>query len=185
MPAHPCAILPVRCAKPAALLLCALFFPQAARAVDFKRMAIKTLFCGGGAYGGYKLGEKIANMEAVKRNLSEAEARKQARAIQIGMAAALCGTGVLLTGTVYAKLSKRDREARDKEMAAAVAETNPGTHRYVLPDSKLPGTLTTEASHFEDGKECRWQVDVLSSAGEPARTKFCRKSPNDRFELEL
>lgn len=159
--------------------------PPPAYAINVKKTAIKLAVCGGGAYGGYKLGEKLANAAVRKFNISGADEGRYRRAIQIGMAAALCGTGVLLVGTVYGKLSKRDREAREKEMAAALADANPNTRSYVLPDSKLPGELTTEAPEMDDGKECRWQVDVLAQNGEPARTRFCRDSANDKYDLDL
>ena len=167
------------------VLLCGTLAPRPAHAIDLKKAAIKLAVCGGGAYGGYKLGEKIADLEAKKLKLAGAEAEKHRRSIQIGMAAALCGTGVLLTGTAYANLSKRDREAREKEMAAALADATPGTRSYILPDSKIPGTLTTEAAEMNDGKECRWQVDFLSKDGEPARAKHCRKSPKEKYDLDL
>lgn len=167
-----------------ALLLSA-FAPTPVQAIDIKKKAIQIAVCGGGAYGGFKLGEKIAEFEAKKLKLASAEAQKHRQAIQIGTAAALCGAGYFLTGTVYGNLSKRDREAREKEMDAALADANPGTRNYVLPDSKLTGILTTETAQMEGNKECRWQVDVLSKDGEPARAKFCRKSPKGKYDLDI
>src|SRR5262245_28636553 len=160
-------------------------WPQSAGAIDFKRIAITTAVCGGAAYGGYKLGEKIAQLQIAKMKLDGGDADRMRKAFTIGMAAALCGGGILLTNTVYGNLSKRDREARAKEMQAALADATPSTRSYVLPDSKLPGTLTTEAAEIEGDQECRYQVDVLSKDGEPARAKFCRKSPKDKYEVDL
>jgi hypothetical protein len=152
---------------------------------QFKQTIIKAAVCGGGAYGGFKLGEKLAQLEASKKKLTPEQAKVHLRAFQIGMAAALCGTGVLLTGTVYAKLSKRDREAREKEMAAALADANPGTRNYVLPDSKMAGRLETDAPEKDGDKECRSQVDFLAKDDEPAAARWCRKSAKDKYELEL
>jgi hypothetical protein len=141
--------------------------------------------CGGGAYGGVKLGEKIAEIEARKLNLAAEEAAKHRLAFQVGMAAALCATSAYLTGTVYEKLSKRDREAREREIDAALADAEPGAHTYVLPDSSHQGTITTEAVVVEGDRECRTFVDVLSQNSEPARARFCRKPPKGDYELDV
>ena len=154
-------------------------------AVDFKRTAIKIAVCGGGAYGGYKLGDKIAEFEAKKLKLGAEEAAKHRKAIQLGMAAALCGAGYYLTGTVYANLSKRDRQSREREMEAALADSAPGTRNYVLPDSKLQGRLVTDPPEQVGDKQCRTQVDFLAKDDEPARTRWCRKSDTDKFELDI
>jgi hypothetical protein len=170
---------------PLVALLANVLSPTTALAIDFKRIAITTAVCGGGAYGGYKLGEKIAQLQIAKKKLEGPEAERLRKSIMLGMAAALCGGGVLLTNTVYGNLSKRDRQAREKEMQAALADANPNTRTYVLPDSKLPGTLTTEAPEIDGDQECRYQVDVLSKDGEPARAKFCRASAKDKYEVDI
>jgi hypothetical protein len=141
--------------------------------------------CGGGAYGGVKLGEKVAEIEAKKLKLDPEKAAKHRRAFQIGMALALCGGGALVAGTIYDKMSKRDMEARKREMDAALENSTPTTRSYVLPDSKLSGEVKTEAIEVEGNKECRVVVDTLAEANEPARTRFCRKPPNGSYELEL
>jgi hypothetical protein len=152
---------------------------------QFKKTMIKVAVCGGGAYAGYKLGEKLSEITVKKTNAVGAEAKRIQRSFTIGMAAALCGTGVLLTGTVYNSLSKRDREAREKEMAAALADANPGTRTYVLPDSKMTGRLQTDAPEMDGNQECRRQVDFLAKDDEPASARFCRKSPKDKYELDI
>jgi surface antigen len=150
-----------------------------------KTTLIKGVVCVGGAYGGYKIGEKLANVAIQKMKVAGAEAEKLRRSFQLGTAAALCGTGVLLTGTVYNSLSKRDRQAREKEMAAALEDATPGTRAYVLPDSKMTGRLETDEA-FDDGdKQCRRQVDFLGTDGEPASSRWCRKSAKDKYSLEL
>jgi hypothetical protein len=131
------------------------------------------------------LGEKLAQLEAKKKNLTPEQAKVHLRAFQIGMAAALCGTGVLLTGTVYSKLSKKDRDARDKEMAAALADANPGPRSYVLPESKMTGRLETDAPEQDGDRQCRQQVDYLAGDKEPAATRWCRKSEKDKYELDI
>jgi hypothetical protein len=143
--------------------------------------------CAGGAYGGYKLGEKIAQLQITKMKLAGAEAERLRKSIMLGMAAALCAGGILLTNTVYGSLTKKDRQAREKEMQAALADASPSpaTRTYVLPDSKLAGTLTTEAPEVDGDQECRYIVDVLSKDGEPARAKFCRDSPKDKYEVDI
>lgn len=170
------------------LAIAAMFFlltPPHLLAIDFKKKAIQLAVCGGGAYGGYRLGEKMADLAVKRLNLVGTEAEKHRRAIQLGTAAALCGAGYYLTGTVYANLSKRDRAAREKEYEAALEDANPGTRTFVLPDSNLQGTLTTEAPQVNGDKQCRWAVETLSKDGEPARTQYCRKSANDKYELQV
>ena len=166
------------------ILLFGLLHPVPARA-QLKRTLIKAAVCGGGAYGGYKIGEKLANSFIEKNKLTGPEAEKQKKMWKIGMAAALCGTGVLLTGTVYEKLSKRDRDAREKEMNAALADANSGTRTYVLPDSKMMGRLETDAPEQDGNQQCRRQVDYLAKEDEPAAARFCRKSEKDKYELDI
>ena len=149
-----------------------------------KKKAIQLAFCGGGAYGGFKLGERLADIEAKKLKLGAEEAAKHRRAFQVGMAVALCATSAYLSGTVYEKLSKRDRDAREREMQLALDDANPTTHSYVLPDSKYEGTITTEMVEADGDRECKTTVDVLSKEGEPARARFCRKPPKGDYELD-
>ena len=150
-----------------------------------KRAIMIAAVCGGGAYGGYKLGQKIAELEAKKLKLGAAEAAKHRRAFEIGMALAVCGGGALVANSIYGKLSKRDLEARNREMEAAVADADPATRNYVLPDSKMSGEIKTEAIQMEGKKECRTAVDHLADAGENAMVKYCRNPPDGKFEVEL
>ncbi|MNC88326.1 hypothetical protein D3C83_41280 [compost metagenome] len=42
------------------------------------------------------------------------------------------------------------------------------------------------AAAVQDGdKQCRQQVDFIAGPNEPASTRWCRKNPNDKYELEL
>jgi surface antigen len=151
----------------------------------FARIAIKAAVCGGAAYGGYKLGDKIANSAIARMSVAGPEAERVRKALQIGTAAALCGTGVLLTGTIFNSLSERDRKAREKEMAAALEDANPGTRTYVLPDSKREGRLETEAAVQDGDKVCRQQVDFIAGPNEPAATRWCRDADNPKGKYEL
>ncbi len=152
---------------------------------QFKKTAMKLAFCGGGALGGYKLGQKLAEAEAKKMKFGAEEAEKHRRAFEIGMALALCGGGTLIAGTVYSRLSKRDLDARQKEMDAALADAAPTSRSYVLPESKLQGTLQTEAVESDGNKECRSVIDTLAESSEPAMARYCRKPPDGRYQLDL
>jgi hypothetical protein len=152
---------------------------------QLKRTLIKVAVCGGGAYGGYKIGEKLADAAIAKMGAVGDQATKVRRSFQIGVAAALCGTGVLLTGTIFNSMSERDRKAREKEMAAALEDANPGTRSYVLPDSKMTGRLETEEAVMDGDKQCRQQVDFIAGPDEPAAARWCRKNPKDKYELEI
>ena len=152
---------------------------------QMKKRMMQIAFCAGGALGGYKLGEKAAEFYIRKAKVPPEQARQYIRSFQIGMALALCGGGALVSGTVYDRMSKRDKEARDREMQDALAAADPGTREYVLPDSNLQGKITSEPMELEDdGRECRTMVDVLADSNEPARARYCRK-PGGKFELDL
>lgn len=161
--------------------------PSAFAQNRFTRIAIKAAVCGGAAWGGYKLGDKISDTVISKMKVGEADVNKVRRSLQIGTAAALCGTGVLLTGTIFNRLSERDRKAREREMEAALEDATPGTRNYVLPDSKVSGRLETDAAVQDGDKVCRMQVDFIAGETEPAATRWCRDAdkPNAKYELAL
>lgn len=170
----------------AVLLLLSGLIPRAATAQGgFKKRAMQLALCGGMAYGGYKLGEKIAQYEIKRQGLVGQQAVQMTKALQIGAALILCKGGAALAGSAYDKLSKRDLEARQREMQAALAVAEPTQRPYVMPESGRHGTLTTKAPEQEGEKECRIVVDQLAdvAAGEQAITKFCRK-PGGDYELE-
>src|SRR5688572_515027 len=104
---------------------------------QFGRFATKTALCLGSAVGGFYLGDKIGSLAIARMKLSGEEAARTKLAFKIGTAAALCGTSVIIANTVYNKLSKRDQEARAREMDAALADAGSTPRSYVLPDSKL------------------------------------------------
>jgi hypothetical protein len=176
---------------PSLLLLVLVVFASlgAPRRADgqLKKRLMQTALCGGMAYGGWKLGEKVAQYEIKRQGLTGTQATQMTKALQVGAALIFCQGGAALAGTAYDKLSKRDLEARQKEMEAAVAEAEPTSRTYVMPESQRSGTMTTTAPTQEGDKECRLVVDQLAdvSAGEQSVTKFCRKPPNGEYELEL
>jgi hypothetical protein len=159
--------------------------PQRSEAQLKKRM-MQAALCGGMAYGGFKLGEKVAQYEIKRQGLVGTQATQMTRAMQVGAALIFCKGGTAIAGSAYDKLSKRDLEAREREMQAAVAEAEPTSRPYVMPESQRSGTLTTSAPTQEGEKECRLVVDQLAdaSAGEQTVTKYCRK-PGGEYELEL
>jgi hypothetical protein len=169
-------------------LLLSLFFalPAGAQFGGFRRMAGAVGACGGGAVGGQRrLGDKFAQAAIAKDNLDGEAAAKVRRSYQIGMAALLCGNGVVLAGTVYNTLSRRDREAREREMRLGLEDANASSRTYVLPESKLMGRLETDAIEIENTRQCRRQVDFLAKDDEPATVRFCRPSDTSTFEIEL
>lgn len=170
------------------LLVLAFAVPSSAFAQNrFARIAIKTAVCGGAAWGGYKLGDKISDTVIARMKVADADVNKVRKSLQIGTAAALCGTGVLLTGTIFNRLSERDRKAREREMQAALEDANPGTRSYVLPDSKIASRLETDAAVQDGDKVCRTQVDFIAGENEPAASRWCRdaSNPNEKYELAL
>jgi hypothetical protein len=150
-----------------------------------KRKLILAAVCGGGAWGGFRLGDRLADMAIARRKLIGPQADKMRLSFRVGVAAAACGASAWLAGTVYDGLSKRDQQARKVEMETALADAEPGTRQYVLPDSRLAGRLETLPAEREDGRECRVQLDTLGNSNEPASTRWCRKNPQDHYEVDL
>ena len=146
--------------------------PRVAEAQFGKRL-LQVGACGAGAFGGVKLGEKVAEMEAKRLNLTPAEAAKRKRAFEIGFALALCGGGAAIAGTAYSKLSKRGQQAREKEILAALDDAMP--HTYADPENAaLKGTVTPQAAFNEGDQECRVVQDQL--AADEALIKYCKSS---------
>ena len=140
-------------------------------AAQFGKRLLQIGACAGGVYGGAKLGEKVAEIEAKGKNLSPAEAAKRKRMFQIGFALALCGGGAMIAGTTYSKLSKRGQQAREKEIMAALDDAMP--HSYADPDNPaLQGTATPQAAFMDGDQECRIVEDHL--AADAALVKYCR-----------
>lgn len=151
------------------------------------RFAVKTAFCLGSAVGGYYLGDKIGNLAIAKMKLTGDEAAKTKLAFKIGTAAALCGTSVVITNSVYNKLSKKDREARAREMDAALADAGSTPRSYVLPESRMAGKMTAQPIEIDDDgkKECRVVVDELAGPNDPAMVRMCRTPPKTNYDVDF
>ena len=165
---------------PPVLVLFALAATLAPRDAASQNSIVKRVgqgaFCAGFGYAGYRLGEKIADIEIKRQALAGKEAEQLKRGLQIGAALIFCKGGTMVAGTVYDRLSKRDMEAREREMNAALADASPEARRYVLPESQLQGTITAQPAVVEGNRECRTVVDNLADAQEPAIVKYCRSS---------
>lgn len=158
----------------------------AAQPSGFKEKAVQMVVCGGGAIGGYKLGEKLADAQAKRMNLPPAAAKALERKYEIGMALTLCKGGKLLANTVYSGLSKRDQESRQKDIDAAVIDTASGTRTYAVPDHPdMKGTITTSPEVAEGSNECRTVEDHLAEGdkGDSALIKYCRTPPSTEWGI--
>jgi len=145
-----------------------------------QKMAIAAA-CAGGAYAGAKIGEKIAQIEAIRRNLSPQQVASYARAFTIGFAVALCGGGAMAANTTFSKLTKRGKEAREKEIRTALEDAQP--HTYADPDNpSLKGTATPQPTFVEGDQECRIVEDQLAS--DQALIKYCRP-PNGTWTVKM
>ena len=152
----------------------------------FKEKAVQMIVCSGGAVGGFKLGEKLADAQAKRLNLSPAAAKVLERKYEIGLALSLCNGGKLLASTIYSGLSKRDQEARQKEIDAAVVDADAGTRNYAVPDHPdMKGTITTSPEVAEGSNECRTVEDHLAEGdkGDSALVKYCRKPPATEWSI--
>lgn len=133
----------------------------------------------GGAIGA-KLGEEWAEREAEKRKLSPEAARDLEKQYKIGFALALCGGGAMIAGTTYERLSEKGREAREREVLAALDDAQP--HSYADPDNPdLTGTVVAQPMTVEGDEECRILEDRLGS--DAALIKYCR-SPGGAWEVK-
>jgi hypothetical protein len=155
----------------------------AAQFGGFKKRIIQVGACGGGAFAGVKLGDKVAEMEAKRLKLSPEEAKKHLRAYQIGLALALCGGGAVIAGTTYDHMSKRGRESREKEINAALEDAMPTPHMYTDPENpSLTGTAVAQPAFMADNnKECRVVQDQLGA--DQALVKYCR-APGGMWAVE-
>lgn len=157
---------------------------------QFKKRMAQLALCGVGGVAGYNLGDQVARYaqkNAKQMNMTPQQVAQYHRQIKIGTAGILCLGGAALAGTVYEKLSKRDMEARKREIELAAQEANPVTREYVMPDSKRSGTVTTEPSYVDGNKECKQVIDQLAdtNAGDRAVVTYCRaKGGNGNYELE-
>jgi hypothetical protein len=144
--------------------------PQAAETQLGKGLLMGGVCAGMGVLG-FKAGEKMAEFEAKKLKLNPAEAEKHRRAFTIGMALALCGGGAAIAGTAYSKLSKRGKEAREREIKAALEDATP--HTYADPDNpSVTGTAVAQPTLVEGNQECRIVEDRI--APDEALVKYCR-----------
>jgi surface antigen len=160
--------------------------PNIKKLGDYAKDPRKALACGGGAIGGYKLGQKMAEVESKRLKLSPEATAQETRKFEIGMAMALCGGGTAVEGTIYSKLTERDKKARQKEMDSAVADTAPGEKTYTLPDHPdMHGTITAQPVVAEGNNECRTVEDTLaeSGKGDSALVKYCRKPPDGSWQV--
>jgi hypothetical protein len=145
--------------------------------------------CGGGALIGAKvgegIGEKVAQFEATRRNLSPAEAERIKKGFQIGMALALCGGGAAIAGTTYSNLSKRGKEARERELKAALEDAQP--RKYEDPEHPtMRGTITPQQAFMDGNKECRTVEDYLADGaqGDTALIRYCRPAAGGAWKVD-
>ncbi len=154
-------------------------------AASFKDKMMRMAVCSGGAVGGFKIGERLADVQAKRLNLSPAQTKALEHKYEIGLALMLCNGGKALAGTVYANLSKKDQEARQKEIDAAVVDADPGVRNYAVPDHPdLKGTITTSPEVAEGDNQCRTVEDHLAEGdrGDSALVKYCRKPPSTEWK---
>jgi hypothetical protein len=148
--------------------------PYRAEAQFLKRLT-QGISCAAGGLAGVKLGEKIAEFEAKRLNLSPEDAARHKKAFQIGVGLALCGVGAAVAGTTFSRLSKRGEERRKRELEAALEDAQPRT--YADPDRpSLTGSVTVQPTITEGNKECRIVEDVLvdGAMSDQALVKYCR-----------
>lgn len=154
--------------------------PPKVSAQPWKRIT-QAAVCVGGAVGGYKLGEKVAEAYIRRMKVPPEQSAKYVRSFQIGLALALCGGGAAIAGTSYEKLSKRGKQAREKEVMAALEDAQP--HSYTDPEQpSLQGTIVAKPPEIEGDEECRVVEDQLGS--DQALVKYCRTGPTGKWNVK-
>ena len=169
-----------------AIVLCALsaIAPVHAQS-SLKRKLLVAGICGTVGLSSFKIADRLADAAIAKAKVQGPDADKMRLSFRVGVAAALCVASAALANTIYGRLSKRDQEARQREMRAALADAQPGTRNYVLPDSQLPGRLETLPAERDGDRECRLQLDTLGKSSDPVAARWCRKVGSNDFEVDL
>jgi len=147
----------------------------------------KSMLCGGGLVGGLHLGDKVAQMEAKRLKLAGPAAAEMTRQFQIGVAMSFCGGGSAVQGTRFAQMSEKDKQERQHEIDAAVADEDPGTKTYALPDHpNMMETVSADPPVPEGNNECRTVKDHLAEGenGDSALVKYCHKPPDGKWALQ-
>lgn len=128
--------------------------------------------CGLGVVAGLEVADRVAEFEAKRLKLDPAVAAEHKRSFQLGFALAGCGAASALAGTTYSRLSQRGKEAREREILAALDDAKP--RPYADPDSPtLAGTVTPQPSIIDGDRECRVVQDHLPP--DQALIRYCRK----------
>lgn len=128
--------------------------------------------CGLGVVAGLEVADRVAEFEAKRLKLDPAVAAEHKRSFQLGFALAGCGAASALAGTTYSRLSQRGKEAREREILAALDDAKP--RAYADPDSPtLAGTVTPQPSVIDGDRECRVVQDHLPP--DQALIRYCRK----------
>jgi hypothetical protein len=133
--------------------------------------------CAGGGIVGMLLGDKIADMYIGRMKLTGKDAEKARTGFKVGGGLAGCAGGAALAGTTYEKLSKGGKQAREKELMAALEDSQPRNYRDP-EQATLIGSLKPQAPTMEGKKECRVIEDELSdgSNSSSALLRYCRDS---------
>ncbi|SEB97942.1 hypothetical protein [Terriglobus roseus] len=168
------------------LLLMQMTIPAKARSQFVRNGAVSWMLCKGAPMLGISPWDKLAEFESKRLKLPPAMVAQQRRQFQIGLAMALCNGGKMVQGTLFGKMTQKDRDARQKDMDEAVASSQPVTKNIALPDNPgMTETLTASEPVMEGSNECKIVKDYVSegASSDDALVKFCRKPPEGRYEL--
>lgn len=152
-----------------------------------KEALLDKAFCSPNSPLTAELAKRLNSFATANSKLTGSALAAQQRRYEIGMAMALCKGGFRVTGTLYGKLSERDKEARQKALEDAVNHESKDSTTYVLPDHPdLVATIGPPTSSSENGKECNVYPDSLAEASEndSALNKFCRTPPDGAWQRQ-
>lgn len=133
--------------------------------------------CAGGATVAVMIAKVMAEAEGKRLKLTPDQTAQRAHSYELGLAMGGCGSGAVLSGTAFAKMSEKGKKDRDQQLQLAAADATPRT--YKDPDNpSLEGHITPEPTFVEANKECRTMEDSLADEGkgETAYVKYCKQA---------
>ena len=152
-----------------------------------KEAFLEKAFCSPNSPLTAELAKRLGSFTAANSKLAGPALAAQQRRYEIGMAMSLCQGGFRVAGTLYGKLSQRDKDARQKALDDAVNHESKDTTTYVLPDHPdVVATVGPATTSSENGKDCEVVPDSLAEASEneSALNKFCRTPPDGAWQRQ-
>ena len=154
-----------------------------------KEKVLEAAFCNANSPLAKQLTQRLGSLSSSNSKLTGTALAAEQRRFEIGVAMAICHGGFRVAGTLYARMSQRDQDARQKALDDALAhDSQDKTTTYVLPDHpEITGTITPVSTITADnGRECTVLQDGVAegSQNDSALNKFCRTPPETSWQRQ-